>query len=466
MARNPGRIGNDLTEGSIIKKLVVYALPLLLTNLVQQLYNTVDMAVIGHYVGSIGTVGVSTGGDISAFLTFLGMAFGQAGQVYVAQLSGAKDHKTISRTIGTLLTLMLILSSICASICIIFSEQLLGLLNCPVEAWQQAKSYMIITALGMPFVFEYNAIAGCLRGMGESKRPLLFVSIAATANIFMDILFVVIIPLEAAGTAIATVAAQFASFAASFYFLYKKRESFDFDFKLKSFRIYKEQLVVLTKLGLPMACRSALIQLSQMFCISQINNYGLVASATNSVGKKISRLVNIFTNSIDGAAAAMIGQSLGARKIDRAKKVVYTAVAFSAVFCAFECAIAIFVPRMFFRLFVNDPAVIEFGVIYMRVSIIKFLLQIFQGSYQAMVTGSGFASLGLFVGIFDGVVLRIGLSLLFANVLDMGVVGYFYGDALAHLGAVVPCVIYFYSGKWKTRKLLTEGKGQRAGAKA
>ena len=127
------------------------------------------------------------------------------------------------------------------------------------------------------------------------------------------------------------------------------------------------------------------------------------------------------------------------------------------MFCAVECIIALFAPRLFFRLFVNDPAVVEFGVVYMRICIIKFLLQIFQGSYQAMVTGSGFASLGLFVGIFDGVILRIGFSLLFANVLGLGVEGYFYGDALAHLGAVIPCMIYFYSGKWKTRKLLTGG---------
>lgn len=461
MAKAQGRIGHDLTEGSIVQKLLVYAFPLLLTNLVQQLYNTVDMAVIGHYVGSIGTVGVSTGGDIAGFLTFLGMAFGSAGQVYVAQLAGAKQQEKISRTIGTLLTVMIIMSAVCAAICIIFCDGLLQLLNCPQEAMGQARDYMIITSLGMPFVFLYNAISGCLRGMGESKRPLLFVSIAAVANLVMDLLFVVVIPLEAVGTAIATVAAQFASFAASLYFMYKKRDSFDFDFKLKSFRIHKEQLIILVKLGLPMAARSALIHLSQMLCTAQINDYGLVASATNSVGKKISKLVNIFTSSIDGAAAAMIGQSLGAKKYDRAKKVVYTAVAFSAVFCAGECLIALFIPRVFFRLFVNDPAVIEFGVVFMRICIIKFLLQIFQGSYQAMVTGSGFASLGLFVGIFDGVILRIGFSMLFAKVLGFGVEGYFYGDALAHLGAVIPCMIYFYSGKWRTRRLLTEGKGQK-----
>ncbi len=466
MAKAQGRIGNDLTEGSIAKKLVIYALPLLLTNFVQQLYNTVDMAIIGHYVGSVGTVGVSTGGDVATFLTFVGTAFGQAGQVYIAQLAGARQLKKISFTIGTLLTLMFLVSSAFAIISIVFCEQFLQWLNCPEEAFQQAKNYMIITSLGMPFVFEYNAIAGCLRGMGESKRPLLFVSIAAVSNIIMDVLFVAVIPLEAAGTAIATVAAQVASCVASLVFMYKRKEHFDFDFKLKSFRIYKEQLLILLKLGIPMAARTALIQLTQMYCGAQINSYGLTVSATNSVGKKISKLVNIFNGSIDGGAGAMIGQCLGAEKYERAKKTVYVAMAFCSFFCLLEICLALFAPTAIFRVFTPDEKVLELGKLYMRITIIKFVLQVFQGPYQAMVTGSGFASLGFVVGILDGVVLRLAFSLGIAELLrrsgrgDMSFLGFFYGDALAHLGAVIPSMIYFYSGKWRTFKLLKTKKPQ------
>lgn len=450
------KIGIDLTEGSIMKTLIIYALPLLLTNFVQQLYNTVDMAVIGHYVGSTGTVGVSTGGDIVAFLTFFGTSFGAAAQIYIAQLAGAKKRDKISSTIGTTLTLMFLVSIAFMVICIIFAEPFLNLLNCPAEAMDQAKSYMIITAIGLPFIFEYNAISGILRGMGESKRPLLFVTIAAVSNIFMDILFVAVIPLESAGTAIATVAAQFSSCIASLIFLYKKRELFDFDFKLPSFRMEKEHLAVLMKIGLPMSARMMCIQGSQMFCASLINNYGLTISALNSVGKKLGRLVNIFSASIDQGAGAMCGQCIGAGKLDRAKKTVYVTMLFCAFFAALQIVLALFAPKLVFYVFTTDEAVLAMADTYMKILIIKFVLEVFQGPYTAIVTGSGNAMLSFIGGITDGVIFRITFSMLFAYVFDMGYYGFAIGDCLAHLGVVIPSAIYFYSGKWKTHKLIKE----------
>lgn len=450
------KIGIDLTEGSIMKTLIIYALPLLLTNFIQQLYNTVDMAVIGHYVGSKGTVGVATGGDIVAFLTFFGTSFGSAAQIYIAQLSGAKKHKKISSTIGTTLTLMFIVSIAFMLISIIFATPLLHLLNCPEEAMEQARSYMIITAIGLPFIFEYNAISGILRGMGESKRPLLFVTIAAVSNIFMDILFVAIIPLESAGTAIATVAAQFSSCIASVVFLYKKREMFDFDFKLSYFKMEKEHLIVLMKIGLPMSARQMCIQGSQIFCSSLINSYGLTVSALNSVGKKIGRVVNMFSASIDQGAGAMCGQCIGAGKMERAKKTVYVTMGFCGFFSALECALALFAPKLIFYVFTSDEAVLAMASTYMKIQIIKFVLQMFQGPYTAIVTGSGNAMLSFIGGITDGVFFRITFSMLFAYVFKMGYYGFAIGDCLAHLGVVIPSGIYFYSGKWKTHRLIKE----------
>lgn len=213
-----GSVGINLTQGSIFALLVRFTIPLLLANFVQQLYNTVDMIVIGRYVGNVGTVGVSTGGDIAAMLTFVGTSLGTAGQIYIAQLAGAREEKAIKETIGTLISFSLLLSALFAVVCIVFCNQFLRWLNCPPEAMAQAQDYMGIVSLGLPFVFGYNAICGALRGMGESKRPLLFVIVAAAVNLLLDFLLVAVIPLEAAGTAIATVAGQFASFVASAVF--------------------------------------------------------------------------------------------------------------------------------------------------------------------------------------------------------------------------------------------------------
>lgn len=205
------RIGTDMTEGPILKCLLLFVLPIVLTNLIQQVYSMVDLMVIGKFVGSEGTSGVSVGGEPADFLTPFATAFSTAGQIYIAQLAGAKKEKELKETIGSFLALMIAVS-VCLTILVIgFSSPLLKLFNCPTEALSQARNYMIITALGFPFIFGYNAVCGLLRGMGESKRPLIFILCAATSNIFLDLLLVVVFKLEAAGTAIATVASQFAS---------------------------------------------------------------------------------------------------------------------------------------------------------------------------------------------------------------------------------------------------------------
>lgn len=451
-------VGLDLTEGHIVKQLIRFAVPLLLANLLQQLYNAVDMAVIGHYVGSIGTVGVSSGGEVATLVTFLATAFGSAGQIYVAQLYGAKDRKAISETIGTSLVSMTILSVFCTILSIVGCNFFLDWLNCPAEALGQARQYMIVVSLGLPFIFGYNAVCGILRGMGEAKRPLMFVAVAAVANIFMDILFVVVIPLEAAGTAIATVASQFASFTAAAIFLYKKKDHFQLDFSLKGFKLHKKHMMVLLKLGIPLATQSAFIHGTQIICASHINSFGLVASATNSIGNKVQKLINVFTMSINGGAGAMVGQNLGARKIERVKKIVFTTMGLAAICSSVAALIAIFFPQQAFSLFTTDPEVIEFGVTYLQINLIVFAIAPLQGSFGSIVTGSGFANLSFASGILDGVILRLGISFLLAYGMDMGVVGFFYGNALARLGPTIVSSAYFFSGKWKTRKLLIDSK--------
>lgn len=451
-------VGTDLTEGNILHQLIKFMIPLLLANLLQQLYNTVDMAVIGHYVGSAGTVGVSSGGEVATLVTFMATSFGSAGQIYVAQLYGAKNHKAISETIATSLVFMTILSVICMVLSIVFCPVFLDWLNCPEEALEQAKAYMIVVSFGLPFIFGYNAVCGILRGMGEAKRPLLFVAVAAASNIVMDILFVAIIPLEAAGTAIATVAAQVASFAAAAIFLYKKKEQFQLDFSLKGFKIHGHHLKVLLELGLPLTCQSALIHGTQIICSSHINTFGLVASATNSIGNKVQKLINVFTMSMNGGAGAMVGQNLGARKIDRVKKIVFTTMTLAAIFSSGAALIALFLPKVAFSLFTNDQAVIDFGVTYLRINLIVFAIAPFQGSFGSVITGSGHTKLNFIAGLLDGVILRLGISFLFAYTLNMGVVGFFYGNALARLGPTIVSSIYFFSGKWKTRKLLVDKK--------
>ncbi|MBQ4258227.1 MAG: MATE family efflux transporter [Clostridia bacterium] len=452
----PKRYGMDLTQGNILRQLIIFMLPLLAANIVQQLYNTVDMIVIGHFVGSQGTVGVAVGGQAAQFLTMISMGMAIGGQVYVSQLTGAGQREKINDAIGTLFSFVLIISLSLMALGLVFSNTIVELMNTPPEAVSETSDYMRITFLGFPFIFGYNAVCSVLRGMGDSRRPLIFVIVAAVSNIIFDLILVAWFDMAAAGTAIATVVGQAMSFLFAIVFLYRRRENFGFDFRLRSFMIRWEHLRVFLKLGLPEIVRSACIQLTVIYVNSLINAYGLVASATNSVGNKITQLANTITMSMNQGCSAMIGQNLAAGKQERAKKVVYTGLSFALILAAINSVLALTVPKLVFSIFTNDAEVIEFGVVFMRVAIIIFFLSALMGPTQSMVTGSGFAILGLAVGILDGVVFRLLFSYLFADLMGMGVVGYFLASALGRLGPVLICGGYFLSGKWRTRKLLVK----------
>lgn len=456
MSRGKSKVGIDLTEGPVFKKLVLFILPVLLTNVVQQFYNIVDVMIIGQFAGSTGTVGVSTGGEIVNFLTFVSMGFSSAVQIYISQLWGAKKKKEINETIGTALTFLGLMSICFMILSIVFCRPLLEMLNTPEEAMEASYWYMLVTAFGLPFIFEYNAVCGILRGMGESKHTLEFVTISAVMNIFLDLLFVAVFQMGAMGTAIATVIAQFGAMMASFIYMYRNRDTFDFDFKLRSYSMKKEHLTVLVKLGIPMAASSSFIHISQLYCNARINSYGLVTSAVNSIGNKVVRFANIMTSSINTGCSAAVGQNLGARKIDRVRTVVKDSLAMASVMAGINVLLCIFAPTIYFIPFSRDPEVIEAGVSFMHISIITFVLSAWQGPFNGVVNGSGNARLSFIVGMLDGVVLRIGISVFLVDYMHFGVEGFYYGNALARLAPCIICTVYYFKGSWKERKLLGE----------
>ncbi|MGM9522716.1 MAG: MATE family efflux transporter [Oscillospiraceae bacterium] len=465
MSTGTKTVGRDLTQGSIMKSLLIFAFPIVLMNLVQQLYSMVDLMVIGRFVGNNGTVGVSVGGEVVDFLTPVATAFATAGQIYIAQLAGAKQEQKLKRAIGTFISMMLIISTVLMVILLIFHKPILELLNCAESAFSQATAYMVITAFGLPFIFGYNAVCGLLRGMGESKRPLIFIIIAATVNIFLDILLVAVLDLQAAGTAIATVASQIASFAATFVYMYKHRDAFEFELKLSYFRCEKEHLKVILKIGLPQAARSILVHFSMLWVNANVNACGDIASGTNGIGNKLQKFLEIFSTSVAQACAAMVGQNLGAKKYDRAKKVVHCTLLCCLGFAAIVSAVILIFPHQVFGIFTTNEEVIALGKVYLQILVIHVFVSAVTGSYQSMVIGAGNASLNFVLGILDGVVCKIGASLLFVHVIFgvtpetdwyMTSLGYFWGVAISRVLPAIVCMIYFYGGYWKRRKLLSE----------
>ncbi len=453
-AQQRGYMGSDFTEGSIMPMLLRFMLPFLLASILNSLYNTVDTIIIGQFVGSVGIVSVNTGGRMMNLFTHAGMTLTGAGQIYISQLAGAKRRDVLNSTIGTLFTGILVLSAVLAIGTLFAADLILTELNTPEASYAGALSYLRITCFGLPLMFGYNAVSSVLRGMGDSRSPLIFIAIAAGINLIGDLVFIVIFHLGATGTAIATVLGQGISLLFSLTVLYRKRDRFGFDFKLKSFAVDWQKLGIMLKIGLPMTLRSLLINVTQLYLVSFVNEYGMVKAAAYAICDKIVHLTSVFTLSSRQAAGGIIGQNVGAQKPERVVSTVHCTmiVTFTAgALLALGCALF---PGAVFGLFTDDAEVMVFARPFMLCAGLIILFGAITSPYEAVVTGTGNSMLALVGGLLDSVVFRLGFSFLFAYALHMEVTGFVLGDAMARLGPIIINVIYYYSGAWRRRKRL------------
>lgn len=447
-------MGADFTVGSIFPMLLRFFLPFLLANLLNSIYNTVDTVIIGQFVGSVGIVAVSLGGKMLNLFTNVGTALAGGGQILISQVVGSKRRDELNSSIGTMFSEMLILSVIFAVATLLFSRNIIIWLNTPEEAFDAALAYLRITCIGLPLIFGYNAVSSVLRGMGDSRHPLIFIAIAAVFNLVGDIIFIVVFHMGAVGTAIATVFGQGLSLVFSLCTLYRRKEHFGFDFKFKSFAINWRKLWIMLKLGLPNALRSVCITGTQLVMMGYINLFGLTESAAYSIGDKIYHMANIFITSVNNAGGSMVGQNFGAGKQDRVRSIVHCEAVLTLSASVVLSALSLLFPTQIFSLFTSDTAVLAYARTFMGISCIIYFLAAFNSSYQSVMSGTGNSLLNMIAGILDGMVLRIGFSFLFAYGLNMGVTGFFLADALARIAPVLIGGCYYHFGIWKKRKPL------------
>ncbi|MBO5099472.1 MAG: MATE family efflux transporter [Clostridia bacterium] len=449
-------ISKDFTQGKIPKQLLLFTLPFMASNALQVLYSTIDMMIVGKFVGTAGLSAVAQSSQIVNFATMVCLGVSNAGQVLVSQAIGSGKKEKMNHIIGTLFSILVILALIFSVIILALKTGILNLMNVPTESYKMATEYLIICGCGLVFTAGYNMVSAVLRGMGDSKRPLLFIVIASVVNLVLDILFTGILGWGVAGAAWATIIGQAVSLTFSVYYLYKHKQEFGFDFKKESFMVEKNYAKMIISLGAPMAVQSGFINLSMLFVNSMINKVGVVASATFGVGCRIDDIVNKISQGIQYAAMPMISQNIGAKNQDRAKKVVYFAWLYSGILTAFFLILYIAFGKQLFMIFSDDTQVHEMSKVFISAILWMFpAFAVMRGS-GAFIQGLGNAKLSMILALLDGVVLRIGLSWLFGTAFNMGFYGYVLGYALAPYGYAVPSMIYFISGKWKNRKTLVD----------
>lgn len=442
----------DFTTGSVPKQLLIFSTPLLLSNLLQVVYNMVDMIIVGKALGKVGLSAVAIGGDVSALMTFLAMGFSNAGQVLIAQYIGADERDKVGRFIGTMFRFLFGCAVVLSTVCLIFRKTILRLMNTPESSWEQALAYSTVCMIGLIFIYGYNMVSAVLRGIGDSKHPFVFISIAAVMNVVLDVAFVFGLQMGAMGAALATILSQGFSFVCCAVFLWRSRAELGFAICVQDFlHTEKRMLGRLVKLGVPMAIKNASVQISKLFVNSWINSYGVEVSAVAGIANKFTSISILISNSINAAGSSMVGQNIGAKKYERVGVIMKYTFGFVFTISVVMSAALLAFPEAVFGIFTKEAEVLIVAMEFLPIAVLNFMNSAFRAPANALINGSGQYKVNFATAILDGIVMRVGLAVLFGLTLNMRYMGFWLGDALAGFTPFVIGMVFYKTGKWRQR---------------
>ena len=448
------RTQRDFTQGPIAKGMVAFSMPFLLSNILQALYGAVDMLVVGNFSDPDPMIsvqilsGVNIGSQITHLVAMMVSGLTVSGTVMVGQYIGARKQKDASETVGTMFALMTIVGLVLMAVMMLFSDALLHLLKTPPESFAHAKEYLIICLSGTLFIFGYNAISSIQRGLGDSIRPLIFVGVACLVNVVLDLWLVKGLGMGAAGAAWATVIAQAISLILAA--LYLSKSKFIFDFKLRSFRIQKEKMKLMVKLGIPSSVQSIIVNISFLVMTALVNGIGgATASAAVGVVGKFNSFAILPAVAMSSSVSAFAAQNIGAGLHDRARKslTVGTVIAMT-ISAAVFAAVQLF-PGPIIGVFNPDQELIKAGVEYMRTFSFDYLLVPIQFCMNGLIMGAGHTKFTLLSSAMSSLLLRIPVAILFGSALGWGLMGVGLAAPAATLASVILTSWFVFSGRWK-----------------
>lgn len=352
-----------MTQGNILKELIRFSIPLILGNLLQQLYSTFDSIIVGNYVGTDALAAVGSSGN----LIFLIVSFAQGASVgagvIVSQYLGGQNRKGVHRSVHTALAIALLLGIIMSIGGVLASRPLLLAMNTPSSVLPESTTYLKIYFAGTLFTVLYNMSTGILNAVGNSGRALRYLAIASVTNIVLDILFVAYMNMGIAGAAIATVFSQFLSCVFSMAFLMRTKESYQV--RLRDIRFYKADTTKIIKVGFPTGIQNTVISISNLLIQTSVNGYGAIPMAGFAAYLKIDGFNILPVLSISMAITTFTGQNVGARRFDRVKKGTFYTLFIVIVYTIITGILLLTFSRQIMRLFSSDPDVISDGCMIM-----------------------------------------------------------------------------------------------------
>ena len=439
----------SLTEGKVAPTLVRFALPFMLSSLLQSLYGAADLFVVGQYAGAAAVSGVSIGSQIMSTVTMLILSLSMGGTVLIGNCIGQKNDEGAATAIGTMTVLFGLFALLLTPLMLLGTDAGVALMQTPPEAVADTRDYVFTCSLGLPFIIGYNALSGIFRGLGDSKTPVYFVALATVINIVADFVLVGGLKMGATGAAIATVAAQGLSFLAALVWMCKT--GFSFPFTRRHLRLDGHAAKRILKVGAPLALQSTSVHLSFLIITAIINTMGLIASAAVGVTEKIMAFAFLPPDAFAAAVAAMTAQNIGAGKPERALQSLKWSIVFSLVFGLLVCGFANLFPEVLPAIFTTDGAVIRAAGLYMRTYSVDCILVAFVFSFNNYFSGCGNAMISMIHNVIATFAVRIPVTLVMSRLPDASLLHMGLAAPAASLLSIFICAGYFLWLRKKTK---------------
>ena len=443
----------NLTEGNSGSLIFKFAVPMLIGNVFQQLYNIVDSIVVGRYVGkeALAAVGASFPLIFMLISFVVGVAMGTT--ILISQYFGAKDLKMVKRSIDTMYIFLFFASIIVTLLGITLSGPIFRLINLPEDVMPQAIAYFNVYLAGMIFFFGFNGISSVLRGLGDSKTPLYFLVIATVMNVVLDLLFVAVFKWGVAGAAWATVISQAGAFFSGVIYLNRTHEVV----KLNSLKLVFDKAIFWKslKIGLPTGLQQTFVSMGMLAITRIVNGFGTDVIAAYSAAGRLDSLAGMPAMNFGAALSTFVGQNLGANKPERVKQGLRATFMMSGALALITSLFVIIFRHQLMHLFTDDAAVISIGAEYLVIVSSFYIFFSTMFVIGGVMRGAGDTIIPMFITLFALWGIRIPAAWIMSHY--FGVDGIWWSIPVAWFIGMTLSYLYYLKGNWKKKVVVKHG---------
>lgn len=442
----------NLTEGSIPKTLILFALPFIFANFLQALYGACDLIIIGRYTeGSSPISSVAVGAQVMHIVMSFVIGLTTGTTVLTGHAYGAGKNEEIEKIIGTVFIFFLSLALFVLFLMHHFAPDIVYLIKTPSAAYEGALEYVSICSFGIIFIFLFNVFASILRGVGNSYAPMIFISIGCITNILLDLFFIGYLNLGVKGAAIATIIAQ--GICAVSLAIYTRLNKFSFEFRFRKTKFYFDKVKNIIKLGLPLSFQDSTVQVSFIILLSLANSMGVDASAGYGTANRLNGFTMLPAFSCAMALTPIVAQNMGAKKRLRAKYTLYTAIGYTFLFGLICLIWQQINPESAIQIFSSDANIIREGALYLKSFSFELIIVPFVFCLNAFFNGCGHTAFSMANSLFATILIRVPLAFLITGIFGKTLFNLGMAAPLASLCSACIALIYLKLGYWKQSKI-------------